>query len=104
MAIVDLSNSATRATYIANGAIWSAPGRAIGAAIEDINAGRVPVPAYIPDEYRPYIKAGEVPVEQPAVAESMPDPGQSELSADEDDAESDEYGNPYDEEEEVPSA
>lgn len=68
MATFNMADPAVRAQAIANGSIWSTFPKAIEAAIEDINSGRVPMPDNIPAQYQPYIKDGLTGPEQPPVA------------------------------------
>lgn len=48
---VDLTDPAERAKAVAGGYIWKAPRGAIIAALKDIAAGRIPSPAFIPNEF-----------------------------------------------------
>lgn len=52
MTVVDLTDPVARAEAIRLGYVWSGPRGAQSAAIEDIVSGRVPMPAYLPDEVR----------------------------------------------------
>lgn len=51
MPILDLSNFETRVAAVEGGYIWSAPRGAIVAALEDIAAGRIAAPSFIPREW-----------------------------------------------------
>jgi hypothetical protein len=48
---VDMRDPAERARAVEQGYIWSAPLGAIEAALEDVAAGRIPPPAFIPEEF-----------------------------------------------------
>lgn len=51
MTTLDLSNFETRVAAVEGGYIWSAPRGAIVKALEDIAAGRIAAPSYIPREF-----------------------------------------------------
>lgn len=55
MTAVNLDIKANLYKEIASGRIWSGPSWAVEKAINAINAGECPVPAYIPDQFRGYI-------------------------------------------------
>lgn len=48
---INMRELANRAEAVRLGYIWSAPIAAVEAAMEDIKAGRIDPPDYIPDEY-----------------------------------------------------
>lgn len=51
MVTLDMSDPAVRKAAVEGGYIWSAPTGAIVAALEDIKAGRVAAPSFIPREF-----------------------------------------------------
>ncbi len=61
MVRLDLEDPKVLAKEIANGRVWSGPGWAIELAAATINSGKVPMPEYIPDEYRPLITRDDPP-------------------------------------------
>ncbi len=63
MSIIDLGDKEELAREIANGRVWSGPGWAIQQAVDAINNGDVPMPSYIPDEYRGYITRLDEPMQ-----------------------------------------
>lgn len=63
MPVYDLNNPEQRARAIAAGIIWSAPLGAQRAACEDIAAGRVPMPDYLPPKAK--VMLAELGVEVP---------------------------------------
>jgi hypothetical protein len=53
MTVIDMTDPKERAKAMASGLIWSAPLGAIKAALEDVAAGHIAPPTYIPAEYVP---------------------------------------------------
>ena len=53
MTVINMDDPKERAKAMASGLIWSAPHGAIIKALEDVQAGHIAPPTYIPDEFIP---------------------------------------------------